>query len=105
MVTLKTALGLEIECTNVIKLAQHSALHVYTGSLTPIQAYEIFGNPEHTNEITVTEIIPGQFTEDNEPVTKTKIYRHYTDIYSVQKSPIPNEILIWLQRDYDDDEE
>ena len=90
--TIKTASGKEIECDSVVQGAQFSGtIHIHTHSITPIEAYQIFGD---SNE---TAILIAQ-KDGKEP----KTYEGYTDMYSVQKSPFyaqfKNEILIWLNR-------
>lgn len=89
---IKTAKGKTIECDSVVQGQQFSGtIHINTHSITPIEAYQIFGDPEET-EVLIAE------KEGEEP----REFKGYTDIYSVQKSPFyiqyPNEILIWLNR-------
>lgn len=89
---IKTATGKEIECDSVVQGAQFSGtIHIHTHSITPVEAYQIFGNSEETVVLTAEK-------DGEEP----KEYEGYTDIYSVQKSPFyaqyKNEILIWLNR-------
>lgn len=88
----KTAKGKEIECDSVVQGAQFSGtIHIHTHSITPVEAYQIFGDPEETAVLIAEK-------EGEEP----KQYEGFTDIYSVQKSPFythfNNEILIWLNR-------
>lgn len=97
MVTIHTAVGREIECDLVIRSVQYTAVSVYTHSITPIQAYQIFGNPEESSVLTVTE-------EGKD----TRVYRGFTEIFSVQKDGLivgENEILIILMRPQDDEYE
>lgn len=89
---IKTATGKEIECDSVVQGTQFSGtIHIHTHSISPIEAYQIFGTPEET-----TTLIAEREGEES------KQYDGYTDIYSVQKSPFyaqySNEILIWLNR-------
>jgi len=89
---IKTATGKAIECDSVVQGQQFTGtIHIHTHSITPIDAYRIFGDPEETATLIVEQ-------EGEDP----KEYNGYTDIYSVQKSPFyvqnPNEILIWLNR-------
>lgn len=89
---IKTATGKEIECDSVVQGQQFSGtMHIHTHSISPIEAYQIFGDPEETAVLIAEK-------EGEEP----KEYIGFTDIYSVQKSPFythfKNEILIWLNR-------
>lgn len=112
MIKLITAKGTEIMCDAVVKGAQYPVLHIYTNEITPIQAYQIFGDPEATKTLTAISIeyeqnpdfVPGGDQEEYLPVEVTKVYHDFTEIYSVQKStliPGDNEIMIWLQRPID----
>lgn len=98
MLKVVTAKNREIICDLVVRASQYAVLHIYTHSITPIEAYQIFDNPEETSTLYVYE--------DGKD---TRIYRGFTDIYSVQKGGMitgPGEILIWLQHpsEYDDEE-
>lgn len=89
---IKTSKGKNIECDSVVQGQQFSgSIHIHTHSITPIEAYQIFGNPDETETLVAVQ-------EGEEPRT----FKGFTDIYSVQKSPFyaqnPNEILIWLNR-------
>lgn len=89
---IKTATDKVVECDSVVQGQQFTGtIHIHTHSITPIDAYRIFGDPEETATLIVEQ-------EGEDP----KEYNGYTDIYSVQKSPFfvqnPNEILIWLNR-------
>lgn len=89
---IKTATGKEIECDSVVQGQQFSSsIHIHTHSITPVEAYQIFGDPEETSILIALK-------ENVEP----KEYVGFTDIYSVQKSPFfpnfKNEILIWLNK-------
>lgn len=89
---LKTATEKEIECDSVVVGQQFSnCMHIHTHSITPIEAYQIFGDPNESSLLTVIK--------DDE----TKVYKYYTEVYSVQKSPFykdENEILIWLNQKF-----
>lgn len=98
MLTVKTNTGREIVADLVIRGDQYAVLHIYTHSITPIEAYKIFGDPEETSVLYVYE-------EGKD----TRIYRDFTEVYSVQKGGLitgPGEILIWLQHpeEYNDEE-
>jgi len=90
MQILTTNKGRTIECDLVVRGRQYAVLHIYTHTITPVEAYQIFGNPDEAKKLIVTE--EGQ---------ETKTYTGFTEIYSVQKGGLitgPDEILIWLQR-------
>ena len=89
---IKTATGKEIECDSVVQGQQFSStLHIHTHAITPIEAYQIFGDQMETTVLIVE-------AEGSEP----RRFDGYTDIYSVQKSPFyqnfKNEILMWLNK-------
>lgn len=93
MQILTTNKGREIECDLVIHGRQYAVLHIYTHTITPVEAYQIFGDPEEAKKLTVTE--------ETEEGQKIKTYTGFTEVYSVQKGGLitgPDEILIWLQR-------
>ena len=90
MQILTTNNGRQIECELVVRGRQYTVLHIYTHAITPVEAYQIFGDPEETKELIVTEEGQG-----------TRTYSDFTEVYSVQKGGLitgPDEILIWLQR-------
>lgn len=100
MVTLKTKFGNEIQCEAVMRGRQFDVVHIYTHTISPIQAYEILGDPNEAEELTVIEEIGDHVA--------TRKYRGYTDIFCVRKSPLftdvsNNEILIWLQKPQNDE--
>lgn len=107
MVLLKLATGVEIECDAVIQGRQYPVLHIYTNKITPVKAYQIFGDSEGTTEIKIYEdgydyVVDEQGNQIRKLVTKERVFTGYTEIYSVQKASLytenEGEILIWLQR-------
>ena len=85
-----TAIGREIECDLVVRASQFEVLHIYTHSIDPIEAYQIFDNSEESCVLTVYE-------EGKD----TRIYRGFTEVYCVEKGGLitgPGEILIWMRR-------
>lgn len=83
----------KIECDLVVRGNQYAVLHIYTHSITPIEAYQIFGDPEETKVLKTIEFDGSE-----------KVYHGFTDIYSVQKARLitgDGEILIWLQQPMD----
>ena len=106
MALLKTANNTIIQCEAVIRGNQYPVLHIYTHDITPVQAYQIFGDPEITETLVVTEerVIPVKM-EDGTTITQIttvdKTYTGFTEVFSVQKAALyqqPGEILIWLQK-------
>lgn len=115
MILLITNKGKEIECEAVTKGSQYEVLHIYTHAITPVEAYQIFGDPEETETLTTRERKVVKVVEEVEKDGKTveetkdattieeKQYKGFTEVYSVQKPPFfqyedKNEILIWLQK-------
>ena len=115
MIQLTTNKGKTIECDLVVRGSQYEVLHIYTHSITPVKAYQIFGDPEECERITTREEktvkVEEEVEENGETVKKTKdatavderVYTGFTEVYSVQKPPLmatedKNEILIWLQK-------
>lgn len=87
-----TATGKRIECDSVIQGQQFSGtIHIHTHAITPIEAYQIFGDRKETAILTTEK-------DGEEP----REFKGYTEIYSVQKSPFylqhPEEILVWLNK-------
>ena len=115
MIILTTNKGKEIECDLVIRGSQHDVLHIYTHTITPVKAYQIFGDPEECEKLTTREEktvkVEEEVEENGETVKKKKdaiavderVYTGFTEVYSVQKPPIratddKDQILIWLQK-------
>lgn len=85
-----TNTGRTIKCDLVVRGSQFAVLHIYTHTITPVEAYQIFGEPEETKVLRVSE----EGFDD-------RVYTGFTEVYSVQKGGLisgPGEILIWLQR-------
>ena len=97
MLTIHTVNDTQIECDLILRSIQYNALSIYTHAITPIQAYQIFDNPEETAVLTVTE--------KGKP---TNLYRGFTDVFSVQKNRMlahEDGILIILMHPQPDDDE
>lgn len=97
MLTVKTNTNKMISADLVLYSKQYNIIHIYTKYISPVEAYQIFGDENETKVLRVLE--EGK---------KTKVYRNFTDIYSVQKSswyPDEHEILIWLQKVEEEEEE
>lgn len=95
MLSIVTAKGIRVECDVITRGHAYDVLHIYTDAISPVQAYQIFGDPEQTVVLTVYE-------DD----AIRDVYYNFTDIYSVQKSALvdgENELLIWL--DYKEPEQ
>ena len=101
-----TNTGHRVDCDAAIPGERFPVLHIYTNKITPIEAYQIFGEEGALDEITVideeSEVITNEDGE-SEIVNNeiTKVYHGYTELFSVQKSSLiknDKEILIWLQR-------
>lgn len=96
MVRLITNTGVEVLCDSVTKAASYPVLYINTNMITPIQAYQIFGDEE---AVKILRVIDADGQE--------RIYHNYSDLYSVQKSifyPKEGEIAIWLNYKMEDAE-
>lgn len=110
MVLVRTAKGIDVEATMVVRGSQYPVLHIYTHTITPVQAYQIFGDPENTKELTVIEDVPASRVNQDGKTEYymeqvTRVFHDFTEVYSVQKSPLgqgTSDILIWLQRPVED---
>ena len=115
MILLTTNKGKKIECDIVTKGSQYEVLHIYTHAITPVKAYQIFGNPAECEKLTtreektvkISKMVEkdGEMVEQIEDATAVdeRVYTGFTEVYSVQKPPVAfvdnkDEILIWLQK-------
>ena len=95
MINLTTKTGRVIACDAVIRATNYAFLTIHTHDLTRIEIDTIFDNPEETEELTVVEI------SEQEPVVT--VYRRWTVLYSVQRSPMfQGDLMIWLTRPEED---
>lgn len=106
-ITLTTKKGTVVECEAVTAGRRFPVLHILTRTLTGGRAYDIFSDPEETEELTAVseETVIG---DDGEKTTErlVKVYRGYTDLYSVGPSPYAGgELLIWLNRPPEEEDE
>lgn len=107
MVTLKTGLGDIVECDYAVLGKVFPYLSIYTHSITPIEAYQIFDKEGALDRIEVTEEVP--VTKDPEKPDEvtmeptTTVYTDFVEVEGVQKSPYlgtdnANEIIIRLRK-------
>ena len=108
MIELTTALGRMIPCDAVIRATNYNYLTIHTKALSRVEVDTIFDDPAQTAELTAVEKI-GALDENGdllEAVGETKVYRGWTVLDAVQRSPLfddPAELMIWLQRPEEED--
>ncbi len=96
MVLLTTATGREIECDAVIKATTYTFLTIHTHALTRIEIDTIFDDVEETETLTVEETVDDEETGET---TMTKVYRGWTVLDGVQRSPFyAGSLMIWLTK-------
>ena len=91
--------GTEVEAYLVTRFAFPAQIHIFPSGITISDIYRIFDDPEATAVITVEE--ENEDTGAGEKNTEAKVYRGYTELFSVQKSmyhPEEKEYMIWLQQ-------
>jgi len=105
MVRLVTATGREIACDAVIRATNYNFLTIHTNALTRIEVDTIFDDPTETSVLTAYEQIY-ETSGDSVIVRETKrVYRNWTILDAVQKSPMyatPGELMIWLTKPDED---
>lgn len=91
---LKLANGKKVDCLRVRRGLSFAILHIYLNTLTPVQAWEFFDDPEGTKKITIYD--------DGENET---VFERFTVLSAVQKSFFEGEenvIMVRLERPYEE---
>lgn len=100
--TITTATGRVIDVETVTAGSMYPVLHIHTKALSGAEAYAIFSDPSETAVLDeaqdITVRIPLQDgTTETQNATEHRVYRNYTNLYSVGPSPfVDGALLIWL---------
>lgn len=110
MFILKKKTGAVLECDSVARGQMYPYLYIHTAVLGWNEAHDFFSDAEGLEEIHVEEqfTVPVETPDGPEEVAATseKIYRGFTELYCIQRSPLfedPAELMIWLQRPEEED--
>lgn len=102
--TITTATGRVIDCDAVTLGRAYPVLHIHTHALSRVESTQIFDDPLETAVLTETRDVlvdvelEGGATE-RRPAQETRVYRGWTDLHSVERSPfVDGALLIWLNR-------
>lgn len=101
MTELTTATGRVIPCDSVVRGKQYPFLYIHTAELRYGEAGTVFDDPAET--AVLTAVTRFSVSDDGSPVPASiqHVYRGYTEINSIQRSPLfdnPAELMIILQQ-------
>lgn len=94
-----TKTGKIIEANAFIEDPSIVSIYIFTNKLTHLEAYQLFSNKEESVELKVV-------MEENNKDPIFTVFKHYTDLYGIRKSPIGADtavIQIWLKKEYPED--
>jgi len=97
-----TKTGKSIKAQAFLDEPSTSSIYIFTNELTQLEAYQLFENKAESSELKVVM----EEMEDDEKEGIFTIYKHYTDVYGIRKSPIGIDtkvIQIWLKKEYPED--
>ncbi len=104
MVVLFTAKELRISCKAVIRATNYNFLTIHTDALSRVEVDQIFDDPEQTAVLTVidTQLVPDGSGGES-MVETTRVYRGWTVLDTVQRSPLyEGALMIWLMKPEED---
>lgn len=108
MTKLITATGRMVPCDSVLRGRQFPLLYIHTASLSYGEAGTLFEDPEET--AVLTSVVEFAVPDDGSPAPKEerRVYRGYTQIYQIQRSPLyenPAELMIVMQQPAEEEDE
>ncbi len=109
MTELTTAKGHTLLCDSVTRSQQFMFLYIHTKALSWAEAETFFSDPEDMAELKAVETftfpaINDEGKEEMVTASQERVYRRFTELYCVQKSPlVEGALMIWLQRPESED--